>query len=85
MKEYKITDARQNLYGIVSDVNVGYNPVKIVNSRGENAVLISEREWNGLMETLYLESIPGYVDSILKADKETNWDDAQVYKPGEKW
>ena len=28
MKEYKITDARANLYGIVSDVNVSYNPVK---------------------------------------------------------
>lgn len=45
MKEYKITDARANLYGIV-DVNVAYNPVKIVNTKGENAVILSEMDWN---------------------------------------
>ena len=29
-----------------------------------NAVLISEQEWNEIQETLYLQSIPGMVESI---------------------
>ena len=80
MKEYKITDARSNLYNIVSDVNVAYNPVKIVNTKGDNAVILSERDWNAIEETLYLYNIPGYADSIIKADSKTNWDNAEIYK-----
>lgn len=59
-----ITNARQNLYKLVSDVNIGFNPITIVNNRGKNAVLISEEEWKNIEETLYLYSIPGYVEDI---------------------
>ena len=76
MKEYKITDARANLYGIVSDVNVAYNPVKIVNTKGDNAVILSERDWNSIQETLYL-----YVESLEKAYEETDWENAKTYDP----
>ncbi len=85
MKEYKITDARSKLYSIVSDVNVAYNPIKIVNTKGENAVILSERDWNSIEETLYLNSIPGYVDSLIKAYEDTNWEDAKEYNPNEDW
>ena len=81
MKEYKITDARANLYGIVSDVNLAYNPVKIVNTKGDNAVILSERDWNSIQETLYLYSIPGYVESLEKAYEETDWENAKTYDP----
>ena len=40
-----ITNARQNLFQLVSDVNVGFNPITIVNNKGKNAVLVSEDEW----------------------------------------
>lgn len=85
LKEYKITDARTKLYGIVSDVNVAYNPVKIVNTKGDNAVILSEKDWNSIQETLYLQSIPGYVESIKKADEETDWDNALEYNPNKPW
>lgn len=85
MKEYKITDARANLYGIVSDVNVAYNPIKIVNTKGENAVILSEKEWNSIEETLYLYSIPGYVDNLIKTYEETDWDNAKEFDPNEDW
>ena len=64
MNSINITNARQNLFQLVSDVNVGYNPITIVNSKGDNAVLISENEWKNIEETLYLESIPGFSKSI---------------------
>lgn len=83
MKEYKITCARANLYGIVSDVNVAYNPVKIVNTKGDNAVIISERDWNSIQEIMYLYSIPGYVESLIKAYEETDWENAKEYDPKE--
>lgn len=74
MKEYKITEARDNLYSIVSDVNVAYNPVKIINTKGNNAVILSEKDWDSISETLYLYSIPEYVESLYKAYEETDWD-----------
>lgn len=61
MTMINITNARQNLYKLVSDVNIGFNPITIVNNRGKNADLISEEEWKNIEETLYLYSIPGYV------------------------
>lgn len=85
MKEYKITDARANLYGIVSDVNVAYNPVKIVNTKGENAIILSEKEWDSIQETLYLQSIPGYIEDIVNIAENEDWENAKEYDPNEKW
>lgn len=86
MKEYKITDARQNLYRIVSDVNVAYGQVKIVNTKdGNNAILLSEKDWNSIQETLYFESIPGYTESILKTDNEADWENTFEYNEVDKW
>lgn len=77
MKAYKIVDAKANFYKIVNDLD---NPVKIVNTKGDNAVILSEKDWNSIQETLYLQSIPGYVESIKKADEETDWDNALEYQ-----
>ena len=30
------------------------------------AILVNQGEWNGLQETLYLQSVPGMKDSILE-------------------
>ena len=84
MNTINITNARQKLYQLVADVNTGYNPIKIINSKGENAVLISEEEWKSIEETLYLSSIPGYVDEIKRIDKEENWQIAEKYEPYDK-
>ena len=85
MNTINITNARQNLYKIVSEVNVGYNPVTIVNNRGKNAVLISEDEWKGIEETLYLSSIPGYVDNINDIRRNEDWAVAEAYNPDDEW
>ncbi len=85
MNTINITNARQNIYKLVSDVNVGFNPITIVNNKGGNAVLISEDEWKNIEETLFLSSIPGYIDEIKKIDKEQNWAVAEEYKSDEEW
>jgi len=40
--------------------------VSIATDKGA-AILISQEEWSGLLETLYLQSIPGMVESIKEA------------------
>ena len=85
MNTINITNARAKLYQLVSDVNVGFNPVTIVNNKGKNAVLISEDEWKNIEETLFLSGIPGYVENINNIKNNENWDNAKKYKKDEEW
>ena len=85
MSTINITKARQNLFQLVSDVNIGFNPITIVNNKGKNAVLISEDEWKNIEETLYLSSIPGLVDDVNKIRKNEDWESAKEYNPDEEW
>jgi antitoxin YefM len=59
------TKARQNLYSLIQQVNVNHEPVVITGKRGE-AVLVGGDDWRAIRETLYLNGIPGMVDSIQK-------------------
>ena len=85
MRTIDIINARENLYQLVSDVNVGYNPITIVNDKGKNAVLISEDEWKNIEETLYLSSIPGLVEDINNIRKNETFESAKEYNQDEEW
>ncbi len=85
MSTINITNARANLFQLVLDVNVGFNPITIVNNKGKNAVLISEDEWKNIEETLFLSSIPGYVENINNIKNNENWNNAREYKKDEEW
>ena len=85
MSTINITNARANLFQLVSDVNVGFNPITIVNNKGKNAVLISEDEWKNIEETLFLSSIPSYAKNINDIKNNENWDQAKEYKKDEEW
>ena len=85
MNTINITNARQNLFQLVTDVNIGFNPITIVNNKGKNAVLISEDEWRGIEETIYLSSIPGLVNNINEIRKNEDWNKAKEYNPDEEW
>ena len=85
MKSINITNAKNNFYKLVSDVNVGLGPITIVNNKGKNAVLISESEWKNVEETLFLSSIPGYVENIKKIKNSEDWHKTNEYKKYEEW
>ena len=70
MSTINITNARKDLYSLVESVNLYHEPTLIVGKRA-NAVLISESDWRAIQETLYLDSIPGMTESILKGAKES--------------
>ena len=77
---YTATKARANLYKIIDDARKSHRPV-VITGRRSNAVVISEDDWNAIQETLYLSSIPGMRESIVKGmetsiedcDKEVHW------------
>lgn len=85
MKTINITKARANLYQLVSEVNIGFNPITIVNNKGKNAVLISEDEWKSIEETLFLTSIPGLVDNIKDIKENEDWSTAKEFDADEEW
>ena len=78
------TNARKNLYKLIEEVNSNSTPVTITNSKGGNAVLMSEEDYNALQETIYLYSVPGLVGSILDADKQDS-KKMKKYNPNEEW
>lgn len=84
MKKINITTARQNLFQLVSDVNKEFNLIKIINSKGENVVLLSESDWRDIEETIYLNSISGFVDTIEDTRKEEK-SKCSIYNKGEEW
>jgi antitoxin YefM len=62
------TLARQTLYNLVDEVSLSHEPVQIAGKRN-SAVLISEGDWRAIQETLYLTSIPGMKESIVRGLK----------------
>ena len=63
------TNLRKRLYETL-DKTIKYNDVVTVNTKNGNAILLSEEEYNGLMETVYLSSQKNVVKEIKKAAKE---------------
>ena len=69
METLNATEARAKLYALIDEANSSHEPIQITGKRG-NAVLIGEDEWRAIQETLYLTSIPGMKESIVKGMKE---------------
>jgi len=63
------SNARANLYRLIDQTNKSHEPV-VISGKRNNAVLISEEDWNSIQETLYLISIPGMRESIVNGMKE---------------
>ena len=69
MKTISATKARNKIYKLIDETSEEKKPIQITGKR-TNAVLVSEEDWNSIQETLYLLSIPGMRESILKGMKE---------------
>ena len=69
MSSINITNARKNLYKLVESLADTHEPVHIT-GKNRSAVLIGEDDWRSIEETLYLLSIQGMRESIIKGMKE---------------
>lgn len=65
MKSMNVTNFRKDIFKVLDDT-VKYNNVVNVSTKEGNAVLMSEEDYEGIMETLYLSSIPGLKESIIE-------------------
>lgn len=63
MTSLKVSEARANLYKLIDQTAKSHKPV-LINGKRNNAVLISEQDWDAIQETLHLVSIPGMAESI---------------------
>ena len=78
-----ITELRKNLYGTIDSV-IKYNePVQVTTKNG-NAVLLSESDYNSLLETVNLMSQPESVKKIKEGEKETA-SELSTFNPNEDW
>jgi prevent-host-death family protein len=64
-----VTKAREKLYKLLANANRESEPIQITGKNG-NAILIAEKDWRAIQETLYLLSIPKMRESIIDGMKE---------------
>ena len=57
------TNFRKNIFEML-DQTIKYNEPVNISTKSGNAVLISEDEYNSLIETLYLTSVPGMKEKL---------------------
>jgi len=63
MSTLTASEARANLYRLIDEAAESHVPIRITGKRN-NAVLISEKDWASVQETMHLLSIPGMRESI---------------------
>jgi PHD/YefM family antitoxin component YafN of YafNO toxin-antitoxin module len=68
MKHITANTAGQDFDRLLENVIEYGEAVSIATDKG-SAILVSEDEWSGLHETLYLMSIPGVYESIIEGSK----------------
>lgn len=78
-----ISALRKNLFSSIDNV-IEYNDIITVSTKKGNAVIISEAEYNAMMETIYLVSQKGLVEKIKKGEKE-DISKMSTYNPNEEW
>ena len=70
MTTLNVTEARAKLYTLIDEAAETHKPIVITGKRN-NAVLLSEEDWNAINETIYLLSVPGMRDSIREGLKQS--------------
>ena len=75
MMNTNITNARTELYKLASSC-IKYNNVININTKEGNVIMMSEEDYNSLMESLYLAGIPGMYESIVEGAN-TNLEDCE--------
>lgn len=60
-----VRQAQSKLYHLIDDFSEQHKPILIVGKR-RNAVLIAEKDWSSIQETMFLFSIPKMHESIRK-------------------
>jgi len=64
MLNTNITNFRKDIFGLLEQT-IKYNEPINISTKDGNAVVLSEEDYRGLMETLHLSSLPGMKEKII--------------------
>ena len=89
MSTLTASEARANLYRLIDEAAESHVPIRITGKRN-SAVLVSEKDWASVQETMYLLSIPGMRESIREGmespaeecEAEIDWWAGRLFTPG---
>lgn len=65
MMNINITNARAELFKLAYSC-IKYNNVININTKESNVIMLSEEDYNNLIETLFLAGIPNLLESIIE-------------------
>ena len=69
MTNVNVTNFRKDIYELL-DQTIKYNEPINISTKNGNAIVLSEEDYNNIMEILYISSIPGLKEDIIKGLKE---------------
>ena len=73
MTNTNITNFRKDIYKILENT-IKYNEPINISTKNGNAVVLSEEDYNNLIETLYISSIPKLKEELIKRKNSSNDD-----------
>ena len=73
MTNINVTNFRKDIYDLLEQT-IKYNEPINISTKNGNAIVLSEEDYNNLIETLYISSIPGLKEDIIKGMKESKDD-----------
>lgn len=73
MLNINITNFRKEIYELIKRT-IKYNEPINISTKDGNVVLMSEADYNGLIETLYLVNTNGMKDKLIKGKEESKED-----------
>lgn len=82
MTNTNITNFRKDIYNLLENT-IKYNEPINISTKNGNAVVISEEDYNSIMETLYIMTVPNLKDEIVK--RENDNDEEYVDEREVKW
>lgn len=71
MTNVNVTSFRENIYNMLENT-IKYNEPINVSTKNGNAVILSEDDYNSLIETLYIESVSGLKKEILERKNDSD-------------
>ena len=69
-RSFLFTNFRKNIYELLEQTIKFNEPINISTKNG-NAIVLSEEDYNNLMETLYISSIPRLKEDIIEGLNES--------------
>ena len=73
MTNTNVTNFRKDIYKLLENA-IKYNEPINISTKNGNAVVLSEEDYNNLIETLYISSIPKLKEELIKRKNSSDKD-----------